>query len=371
MELTEYFGGGQLFYYWKGRVALYILLKALGIQPGDEVILPGFTCVVVANAIFYSGGKPIYADIDPQTYNASAETIEPLITSHTRAIIAQNTFGLSPDIDPIMEMAKSRNIFVIEDCTQGLGGVYKGRPVGSTADAAFFSTQWSKPISTGLGGMLWLKDKYFAATVSEITSRLSSPSIGEELSLSAQRLVRPLADQPALHYSLVGLYRFLTQKLGVSGSSGGQELSGIEMPGNYLKLMGQAQKKALEKRLDTLQAVVKSRQKNSELYDEFFLSHGLQVTFRPAYAEHSMLRYTIRVPNKQDLLDKANQLHIPLGDWFISPLHPIQGDLTQWLYTHGQCPESEKASLETINLSTDRPLSLEQMSELFLHNEVN
>jgi perosamine synthetase len=366
MELSQYFGEGQIFYYWKGRVGLFILLKALGIQPGDEVILPGFTCVVVPNAILYNGGKPVYADIDPESYNASAKTIEPLITSRTRVIIAQNTFGLSPDVDPIMELARPRDIYVIEDCTQGLGGLYKGRPVGLTADAAFFSTQWSKPISTGLGGILWLRNKDVATKVSALTGKLPPPGNGEEFILTLQRLVRPLADQPVLHYLLVGLYRFLTQKLGVSGSSGGKELSGIDMPGNYLKLMGRGQKRVLEKGLGDLRARIKSRQENSEWYDQFFLSRRLSSPYRPVYAEHSMLRYTIRVPNKEELLNKANRLHIPLGDWFVSPLHPVKGDLTQWLYTAGQCPEAEKASLETINLSTDRPLSLKQLSELFL-----
>src|SRR3972149_1771131 len=87
-----------VFFFFKGRVALYALLKAIGIHPGDEVILPGFTCVVVPNAIIYLGGKPVYADIDPKTFNIDTAKIEGKITDNTTAIIAQNTFGLSPDV---------------------------------------------------------------------------------------------------------------------------------------------------------------------------------------------------------------------------------------------------------------------------------
>lgn len=365
MDCSNYFGEGKLFYYWKARVGLYMLLQALGIKPGDEIILPGYTCVVVPNAILYAGGTPVYADIDPRTYNATCKTIEPLVTPRTRVIIAQNTFGLSPDIDPILSLARARNIFVVEDCTQGLGGSYKGRPAGLSAEAAFFSTQWSKPISAGLGGILWLRDLDVATKVSTLNEKLSHPGIGEDLILGLQRLLRPLADRPILHYMLVQFYRFLTQKLGVTGSGGRNELTVIEMPKNYLKLMGKSQKKAVERGFEGLNTIIEYRQQNSEWYDQYFHSRGFSTPYRPDYAEHSMLRYTIRVPNKLELLDKARRLHIPIGDWFASPLHPVQGDLTQWMYTVGHCLEAEKACRETINLSTDRPLSLNQMRELF------
>jgi len=130
----------DVFFFFKGRVALYALLKAIGIHPGDEVILPGFTCVVVPNAIIYLGGKPVYADIDPKTFNIDTAKIEGKITDNTTAIIAQNTFGLSSDLDPILDIGKRYNLKVIEDCAHGYGGSYKGKANGTVADAAFFST---------------------------------------------------------------------------------------------------------------------------------------------------------------------------------------------------------------------------------------
>ena len=131
----------QIFLYWKGRVALYAILKAMGVGKDDEVILPAFTCVVVANAIIYLGAKPVYVDIDLQTYNARFEDIKKAVTNKTKAIICQNTFGLSSDIEEITKYAKEQTIFTIEDCTHGFGGYYNQKPNGSYCDAAFYSTQ--------------------------------------------------------------------------------------------------------------------------------------------------------------------------------------------------------------------------------------
>ena len=127
--------------YFKGRVALYALLKAFDIGVGDEVIVPAFTCVAVINPIVYLGARPVYVDIGPRTYTIDPGRIERAITPRTKVILAQNTFGLSADLDSIVEIAKRHHIWVIEDCAQGFGGFYKERPNGTTGDASFFSTQ--------------------------------------------------------------------------------------------------------------------------------------------------------------------------------------------------------------------------------------
>lgn len=355
----------RTFYFWKGRVALYTILKAMGIGKDDEVIVPGYTCVVVANAVLYLGAKPIYADINPLTYNITPETIEPLIGPRTRAIIAQNTFGLSPDLDAIMALAEKHGLYVIEDCAHGLGGSYKGRPAGTNTHAAFFSTQWSKPITTGLGGIAFISDDDLVPKVSKIVKELKRPSTMAEIILAGQRLVRPLADNPHLYYMLVDIYRFLTQKLGLSvGSSVGDELHTITMPENYLQAMGKLQYRSLQKVSRALSTQIQKRQKVAKRYDAFCEQFGLTKPYRPDYAEHAMLRYTIRVANKTDLIQKAQQLHIPIGDWFVSPLHPVDGDLSLWQYKNGQCPEAEKACEEGINLLPDTDLSSEKLEAL-------
>ena len=133
----------QIFLYWKGRVALYALLKAMNIKPGDEVIVPAYTCVVVPNAILYLGAIPVYVDIDPGTFNANIDQIKKAITNKTKVIICQNTFGLSSHLEELVAIAKTYNLFTIEDCTHGFGGTYNGKPNGSFCEAALFSTQWN------------------------------------------------------------------------------------------------------------------------------------------------------------------------------------------------------------------------------------
>ena len=144
----------DVFTYWKGRVALYAYLRALGISDGDEVIIPGLTCVVVPNAIIYTGATPVYADIRMDTLTMDPIAVRQCISRKTKAIIIQNTFGLSADVELLVNMAHELGIAAIEDCTHGFGGYYNGKPNGTIADAAFYSTQWNKPFSTGLGGFL-------------------------------------------------------------------------------------------------------------------------------------------------------------------------------------------------------------------------
>ena len=112
----------DIFLYWKGRVALYAILKAMNIQEGDEVVLPAFTCVVVPNAIKYLGATPIYVDIDAKTYNFNLKQLESKITDKAKVIICQNTFGLSSNVEKVVDFAKMHNIKTIEDCTHGFGG---------------------------------------------------------------------------------------------------------------------------------------------------------------------------------------------------------------------------------------------------------
>jgi len=367
MRSARYFPKtGHLFYFWKGRVALYALLKALGLRPGDEVILPGFTCVVVPNAVLYAGARPIYADIEPDTYTVSAATIEPLLTKRTKVILAQNTFGLSADLEPIIELAHQHRVFVIEDCAHGLGGFYRGQRNGTVAQAAFFSTQWSKPISTGLGGVAFTHDDVLARRIKAVARTMPRPTLGQQIMLAAQRLARPLANHPTLHYPLVSAYRFVTRKLDLSvGSNCNHELETVEMPPAYARRMGLWQRQGWQRGLAQIDQKIKRSQETAAFYDEFLNPSCIDPPQRPYYAEHGMLRYTVRVSERDKLLQKARCLRIPVGDWFGSPLYPVERHLSRWGYTRGQCPVAERACQEVINLPTAQPLTTDQLTRLF------
>ncbi len=138
-----------------GTVALELALQALGIGPGDEVVVTPRTFLATASAVIMRGAKPLFADLDPASGNLSAETIEAVLTPATRAVIPVHLAGWPCDMDPILELAGRRGIKVIEDCAQAHGARYKGRPVGSMGDAAAFSFCQDKIMTTGgEGGIL-------------------------------------------------------------------------------------------------------------------------------------------------------------------------------------------------------------------------
>jgi len=142
-----------------GTVALEIALKALGIGPGDEVIVTARSFMASASSIVWLGAKPIFADVDLCSGNLTAHSIEPLITERTRAIIAVHLAGWPCDMDPIMELAQANGLKVIEDCAQAHGASYKGRRVGSIGHIGAWSFCQDKIITTGgEGGMLTMKD---------------------------------------------------------------------------------------------------------------------------------------------------------------------------------------------------------------------
>lgn len=138
-----------------GTVALELALHALGIGPGDEVIVPSRTFIASGSCVVMRGAKPVVADVDPNSQNLTAETIQPLVTPRTRAVVAVHLAGWPCDMDPIIALAGERDLKVIEDCAQSQGATYKGRPVGSLGDVAAFSFCQDKIMTTGgEGGML-------------------------------------------------------------------------------------------------------------------------------------------------------------------------------------------------------------------------
>jgi dTDP-4-amino-4,6-dideoxygalactose transaminase len=154
-EFADYVGCQYGVALANGTVALELALIALGIGPGDEVIVPSRTFVATASAVVRCGANPMFADIDRESQNVTRETILAQITPHTRAIIVVHLAGWPCDMDSIRELARSRNLLVIEDCAQAHGARYKGRAVGSLGDVGAFSFCQDKIMTTGgEGGML-------------------------------------------------------------------------------------------------------------------------------------------------------------------------------------------------------------------------
>lgn len=145
-----------------------LALAALGLKPGDEVILPAFTWISTANVIEHFGAKPIFCDIDLATFNIDVQLIESLITDKTVGIMPVHLFGLSADMDPILALSKKYELWVVEDAACGFGAKYKGLHVGSFGDVGVFSFHPRKAITTGEGGMVTGSNKELITKVQQL-----------------------------------------------------------------------------------------------------------------------------------------------------------------------------------------------------------
>lgn len=145
-----------------GTSALHTAMLACGIGEGDEVITTPFTFIATSNAVLYVGAKPVFVDIDGDTFNIDPNKIEEAITDKTKAIVVVQLYGQSADMDPILEIAKKHDLIVIEDACQAHGATYKGKKVGSIGDVACFSFYPTKNMTTSEGGMITTSNKDIA-----------------------------------------------------------------------------------------------------------------------------------------------------------------------------------------------------------------
>lgn len=145
-----------------GTAALHLAYLALGLGPGDEVILPGFGFLAGANMTLHVGAMPVFAEVDTDTWLVTAREIEPCITSRTKAIVVIHTYGNVCDMNDILSLAKSHKIPVIEDAAEALGSCYENRPAGTMGDIGTFSFQATKTITTGEGGLVATRHQAFA-----------------------------------------------------------------------------------------------------------------------------------------------------------------------------------------------------------------
>jgi dTDP-4-amino-4,6-dideoxygalactose transaminase len=151
-----------------GRMGLLYILQSMQFPAGSEIIVPALTFWVVPEIARVAGLKPVFVDVDPQTFTLSPEAMERAITPNTRAVLPTHLYGLPCDMDPILALARRHNLKVIEDCAHSLGATYRGQPVGTLGDASFFSFQAFKPLNTYGGGMAWMRDAELAQRVGEL-----------------------------------------------------------------------------------------------------------------------------------------------------------------------------------------------------------
>ena len=351
-QFKTHYNADNAFSFWKARVGLYALLRAMNIGKNDEVIVPGYTCVMDVNPIKYVGAKPVYVDIEPVTYNMDIALLEPKITDRTKLIIAQHTYGYPCDMDTITAIAQKHNVPVVEDCCLALGSTYKGRLCGTFGEASYFSFQWNKPFTTGLGGMVVAHDEQLAEAIQKLCDAMMlTPSAKASFMLWAQRCVYHAVIYPRTTAMVTNLFRWLTKKGLVVGSSGTCEFA-PEMADDFFMAMGAAQARAGLRQLKKMDKNIAHRREMRTVYDRLLTDAGFDVTEIPDDMEPVLVRYPVRVADKEKALAEAPAHGVEIGSWFECPLHPIETPMHLYDYEQGMCPVAEKACREVVNLPT-------------------
>ena len=348
-EFADFIGSNHAFAFWKGRVALYAILKAMGISAGDEIILPGYTCVMDVNPIKYLEARPIYVDIEPKTFNIDVNLLKQKITSKTKVIIVQHTYGYPCDMDAIMKIARDNNIAVIEDCCLALGSKYKGKMVGTFGKAAYFSSQWNKPYTTGLGGMVVTNNSKMAEIIQALcNNEICYPTSREVFMLWAQLVIYRLFIYPRTTAFAQNLFRYLTKKGAVIGSSSTSEFQPV-IADDFFKSISGVQARYGLRQLCKINENIQHRKDLALLYDKLLREKSINPQKTDDKTEPVLVRYPVRVKAKNESLQKAAKEGIELGSWFESPLHPIETPLEVYDYEIGSCPQAEKAANEVVN----------------------
>lgn len=329
------------------RSAFYLLLKAYGIGPGDEVMLPAFSCLVVANPVIWVGAKPIYLDIDENTYNASLNDIKQKLTKNTKAILVQHTFGNIIDIEQLRK-AVPENVLLIEDAAHAFGGEVNSKKVGTLADAAILTFGIEKAISTVRGGMVVVKD---AAIYEKL--KLEQATLPRFSWLRVKiALINPLlwGIFTPIYYlgvaklTLGRLFVSLAHKLGLLGNMIEKCEYDTEKP-DWLpaKMPGVLANLGLNQ-LEKIDRFRQHRFKIASFYDQ-----ELNGKFAKS-AELNYLRYPLQVEEPQKLSRMAKAKGIVLGDWYKNILYAPDASLRKLGYEKGMTPVAEKVAKRIINL---------------------
>ncbi len=334
-----------------GRVALYAILRSLGIGEGDEVLLQVPTHIVVPNAVRYTGATVRYVDCRLDDYNMDVEAAETLVGPATRALLLQHTFGIPADLDAARALCDRHGLVLIEDCVHSLGATYRGRPVGSHGRVAFFSTEETKTISSTMGGMAVTDDPELAARLRSQQAEAGAP----ERSLVARYLVKQvmyhLGTHPAVHRFTRPAYLWLRDRPAMHLAPGAT--SAVEMeggrPDGYLMRFSNAQARIGLRQLRRLDDNLAHRRRTAAAWAD-----GLRGRFRlPAPAdgaEPAFVRYPVRVADRPTAMEAAAP-NVVLGQWFNQVLEEARSD-RDGDYVPGSCPRAEQAGRELVNLPT-------------------
>ncbi len=294
-----------------GTSALELALEAAGVGPGDEVIVPSFTFIATATAVSVLGAKPIFADVDPVTLTLDSKSVEYALSKRTKAVVAVHIFGQPCDMDPLISLAKSKNMSIIEDCAQSHLATYKGRPTGSIGDLGAFSFYPTKNLgAAGDAGAVTTSDARLRDAVSELRNCGRSAAAG---------------------YSHVRV-------------------------GHNCRL-DEIQAAILRVKLLRLEAWTAARRRVAAIYDEGL--SRLPITRPPLGSETSkpvFHLYTVRTDRRDALAEHLRRHGIGTGVYYPTPVH-LQPAYAGLGVKAGSLPVTEAASREVLSLPMFAELS--------------
>ncbi len=350
------------FLFGSGRESLYALLKALGIKSGEEIVLQGYTCVVLPNAIHAAGGVPIYADIDPETLNLTADTVRPLLTHHTRAVICQHTFGIPADVASLRKLCDERGMILIEELVHTMPD-HKGPQIGSFGDYLILSFGRDKAISGISGGAVLSRHVRTTTALIEIERTARHETWWNVMKLleyatRMHSIVRPLAGT-FIFKPVVWILQKLHMVVLV--------VTPEEKKGRMSPMLKKIPNACAELALYSLSILNDSNERRRTLVN-FFARHGREHGWpilagaTPNLPLQKFPLFVVHAKAKRAMLKKEN-IHVDDG-WTGCVICPEDIELTETGYENGTDPVAERVCRQILSLPTHPTMTLIQAERL-------
>jgi len=363
-EFKDYLKVKHAFSFNSGRSCLMAILESMEVGEGDEVLLQGFTCSSAVIPILQRKAKPVFVDID-STLNLDPEALERKITSKSRVVMIQHTFGYPAKIKEVLKIVKKHNLLLIEDCAHALGSKYAGRFCGTFGDAAFFSFGRDKVISSVFGGMAVINNDDLVEKVKDFKDRLEYPS-----SLWIfQQLLHPLL----VGYLVLPSYRFpcfgklflgLLHKTKLLSKAVYDKEKEGKMSKHFPKKMANAFSVLALNQLRKINRLNAHRKKITLFYEKELKESGFCLPFLEEEIKERdvvFMRYPVLVEDSDELLKCARKKKVLLNDgWRKSPVVPLGTDLEKVGYFLGSCKKAEKIAESILNLPTHINISIKK-----------
>jgi len=360
-KLRRYFQVKHAYAFDSGRSALYYGLKALGAGAGDEILVQAYTCVVVINAIKWTGAKPVFIDIS-RDFNLDPAALENKITAKTKIIIIQHTFGRPARLDEILAIARKHHLKIIEDCAHSLGARYRGKLTGSFGDLGMLSFGSDKIISSARGGALITNNDELGQKIKNFCAGLARPNLPKTIQHLWHFPIFYTA-KPIYHLFIGKFILILAKKFNILN----RIIYRPEKMGKPVKFyparLANALAHILNFQLDEIDALNAHRQKISKIYQEKINQPLIKLPWREPgiiLAENACLRYPLLSRQADKLTAYAKKRGIILGDWYNSVIAPKDVSLKETGYRAGECPTAESLAAQSVNLPTDRRITEKQ-----------